>query len=101
MRGRNPELQPVHEPVPGGEVRMGADPVRAGLGSRVRRLHLHREPSVAQGVLDPEVERERIARTRVEAVLERGAIGPSLRNRPLCPADEAVDGVPPLGLVER
>ena len=58
-------------------------------------------PPSLQRVLDPEVERERIARARVEAVLERGAIGLSLRNRPLRPADEAVDGVPPLGLVER
>ena len=58
-------------------------------------------PSSLQRVLDAEVERERIARARVEAVLERGAIGLSLRNRPVRPADEAMDGVPPLGLVER
>ena len=80
---------------------MRADPVRARVGSRVRRLHQHGEALLLQRVLDPEIERERIARARVEAVLERGAIDLPLHDRPLRPADEAMNGVPPLGLVER
>ena len=80
---------------------MRAEPVRARVLPHVRRLHPHGEAVLGERVLDPEIERERVAGSRVQPVLERGAIGLVLDDRPLRPAHEPVDRVPPLGLVER
>ena len=79
---------------------MGALPVGARTGADVRRGRLHPEPALGQRVLDGERERERVARLRVEHVLEDGAAGLLLPDRPAHPADEAVDRVVRLWLTQ-
>ena len=80
---------------------MRAEPVRARVLPHVRRLHAHGEAVLGERVLDPEIERERVARRRVQPVLEHGPVGLLLGDRPLRPAHEPVDRVAALGLVER
>ena len=50
-------------------------------------------PSVAERVVDLELERERVPRRRVERQPERDAIGRALERVPVAPAHEAVDRV--------
>ena len=99
--GRNAELEPVHRPVSAVEVWVRAEPVRARVVPDVRRLHAHGEAVIGERVLDPQIERERVARSRVQPVLEHGAVRLLLGDRPLRPAGEPVNRVAALGLVER
>ncbi len=80
---------------------MRAEAVRACVLPDVRRLHAHGEAVPGERVLDPEIERERVARSRVQSVLEHGALRLLLGDRPRRPAHEPVDRVAALGLVER
>src|SRR5689334_13018517 len=99
--GRNGQRQLVDGAVRPGEVRMGAGAVRADFVPDVRSLGSNGQPVAFEGIFDPKRKRERISRPRVEQVLHHDPVSAALRDVPGCPADEPVDRVSALGLVER
>ena len=80
---------------------MLAAPVGTGLGAEIPGCRLHREAGLAEGVLDVEGERERIAGLWVDHVLHHDAIRLTFADGPGRPAHEAVDRVRELRLGER
>ena len=76
-----------------GQVRVHAEPVRAGLGSDVGGGRSHAKAVLRERVLDSERERERIPGLRMQRVLEHDAVGRVLGGGPGRPADESVDRV--------
>ena len=83
------------------QVRMDAAAVRARVRAGVGGGRRDREALVGERVLDRERERERVAGLRMEHVLQHDAARLALADAPAGPADEAVDRVLRLGLVER
>jgi hypothetical protein len=80
---------------------MGAGPEGTRVGADVGRRRLHGEAVFGELVRDAKLERERVARRRVEDVPEDHPVRLVLPRLPGCPADEAVDRVPVLGLAQR
>ena len=80
---------------------MSSRAVGAGVVADVGRGRAHRQPVLRERVFDAEHEQERIARPRVEHVLEHGAVGLPLDDGPGRPADEPVDRGARGKLVER
>ena len=80
---------------------MGASPVGTGIPPDVRGGRADAEPGVRERVLDPQGEREGVARLRVEHVLQDDPVRLLLGDRPGGPADETVDRVRGLRFGER
>ena len=80
---------------------MGAAAVGTSLGAEVGRGRRDAEPALRECVLDPQLERERIAGLRIEHVLHDDTAPVVFGRPPGSVADEPVDGVSALGLGER
>ncbi len=80
---------------------MEAAAVRARVRAEVRGRRRDRQALVGERVLDREARAERVAGLRVEHVLEHDPALLALADPPAGPADEAVDRVARLELVER
>src|SRR5262249_13701970 len=81
--------------------RMLAVAVGAGVAAEVRRRRPDGQAGLVELVLDPECEREGIARLGVDDVLHHDPGGLALGGTPRRPAHQAVDRVSVLGLGER
>src|SRR5262245_60275366 len=80
---------------------MHAAAVRAVLAPYVGGARRHVQAFVVERVFEPKGEGEGIAGLRAQGVLERDPFVLALRDRPRDPADQAVNGVASLDLVER
>src|SRR6185312_4046782 len=83
------------------EVGVHPAPVRAGLASDIGGGGRHAQAFLGERILEPEGKRERIAGLRAKRVLQHDPVILALGRRPGGPADETVDGVARLELVER
>ena len=80
---------------------MRATPVGARLAPGVGSGRPHAKAGSRQRILDGELERERIAGLRLQYVLHHDPVRLAIAHIPGGPADEAVDGIAMLGLVQR
>src|SRR5215211_6193754 len=85
---------------PDGQVRMEAAPIWARRLADVGGRRAHSEAVHCERLFDAELQRERIARLRRERVRHHHPVRLALGNPPGLPADETVDRVPVLGLVQ-
>src|ERR1700730_14508282 len=86
---------------PGGEIRMSAAPVGTRVCADIRGRCPHPEAAVRQRIFDAEPEREGVTRLRKEDVLHHDPVWLAGGGGPGGPADEAVDRVVVLRLVQR
>ncbi len=98
--GGEAEPAAVDDRRPHGQVGVGTRPERRGRGPGIGRRDGHTEPRVSQLEGEREVEREGVAVTGGEAVAHHQPGGGGRLRRPPRPADQPVDGVAELGLID-